>query len=76
MLWHLLRPFLSKEMRHCAVEVLSVWWGQLAQTCLLPLEARDSHPQAEEGGGAQVPELAMHTPSPGRPHPVVWEAWH
>lgn len=32
---HCLLP-LSKEMRDSTVEVLSAWWGQLTQTCLLP----------------------------------------
>lgn len=42
---------LSKEVRGSAVEVLSAWWELLTQTCLLPLEARDRHPEADEGGG-------------------------
>lgn len=60
-------PSPSKEMRDSAVEVLSVWWGQLTYTCLLPLEARDSHLEADEGGGLKSLNLWCTNQALGNP---------
>lgn len=57
---------LSKEMRDSAV-VLSAWWELLTQTCLLPLEARDSHLEADEGGGLKSLSLPCTHQALGNP---------
>lgn len=58
---------LSKEMRESAVEVLSAWWELLIQTCVLPLEARDSHLEADEGGGLKSLSLPCTHQALGNP---------